>query len=250
MWNEDEKKALLNVCKEYIYPDKKVVIVCEPYLPYRPKIWNGILVLAEAQSSNASRYWDKLRDLDETAKMTRLGRKELQDEEGDGDIGIGPWDDGTIKFALQVIFKEACPKLKLEEIAVSNAVPWTRGSGKDGKNLSPDEQMEIEAAKFWGKIFDVWHNIKVLITLGKVAERVMKNAGILKNEKFIENWLKLYHPSYTNRVKGVFCCDDLKTRFREVQKTLDSLDSLDEELKKQLKIEKEYDKKVFLPATL
>jgi hypothetical protein len=31
---------------------------------------------------------------------------------------------------------------------------------------------------------------------------------------------------------------------------LDSLDSLDEELKKQLKIEKEYDKKVFLPATL
>lgn len=218
MWNETQKEALLNVCKKHAYKDTENVIVPEPYLPYVPKTWNGILVLAEAQTPSTG-YWEKLKVLDSTDKMTRLGRKELQYK--DGDIGIGPWDDGTIKLALQAIFEgEGVEiRLKLEEVAVSNAVPWTRKG--TGKNLNPDEQMQAKAVEFWKEIFDVWQpDIKALVVLGNIAERVMASAGVLSDSKYKEKCLKLRLPSPNAiyRVYGMFDCRDLQIRFPEVQK--------------------------------
>ena len=155
--------------------------------------------------------------------MQRLGKYQ-------GELSIGPWDDGTIKLALQAIFEGADLSLKLEDVAVSNAVPWTRKS-KSSKNLNPDRQMQDKAADFWNKIFfDVWRpDIKVLVVLGNVAERVMRKAGIL--EKYAKNWLKLRLPSPNaiNRVSGMFCCDNLKARFPEVQKALHIL-NMDERI--------------------
>lgn len=249
MWNEE---LLLNVCKEHCYQNAENVIVPEPYLPYVPENWNGILVLAESQmigeKDNYARWLQELKSKPEHV-MTRLGRKEPTPPYPNKPkkIGIGPWDDGTIKLALQAIFEGANLNLKLEDVAVSNAVPWTY-KGVD-KNLNPDDEMqtknkmEAKAVEFWEEIFDVWQpNIKAMVILGNVAERVMHNAKILgKYEKKCLR-LRLPSPKAINRVSGMFCCDDLKTRFPEVQKALDALEK-DEELRKQL--EKQYKMKVF-----
>lgn len=52
---------LVAICKNYILPKKDRATVSEPYIPYIPKSWNGVLVLAEAQNHG------------EKAKMTYLG---------------------------------------------------------------------------------------------------------------------------------------------------------------------------------
>ncbi len=230
MWDEETKEVFFNVCKKHAYKDTENIVVPEPYLPYVPKTWNGIFVLAEAQTPSTG-YWEKLKVLDSTDKMTRLGRKELQYKEGD--IGIGPWNDRTIKLALQAIFEGANLKLKLEEVAVSNAVPWTRKG--TGKNLNPDEQMQAKAAEFWKEIFDVWQpDIKALVVLGNVAKRVMRNAGILEKCRVLK--LRLPSPNAINRVSGMFDCVDLKTRFPEVEKALHTLKIIEKEKQYKMKV--------------
>jgi len=236
MWDENQKEALLDVCRKHCYQNAQNSLVPEPYLPYMPENWNGILILAEAQTPYPN-YWEKLKVLDSMGKMTRLGRKELQDKEAR--IGIGPWDDRTIKLALQAVFNGAKIGLKLEDVAVSNAVPWTKKT--TGKNVTPDkEEMQAKAAEFWKDIFDVWKpDLKVLVVLGNIAESVMTKAGVLSDSKYEEKKLKLRLPSRRaiNRVSGIFSCDDLKARFPEVQKALDTL--------KMNKEEKQYKMKVF-----
>lgn len=228
MWNEDQEKALLEVCKKYTSEAPENVLFNEPYLPYVPEDWNGILVLAESQMirNEKDKYAQWLQELKSKPEyvMTRLGRKEPRPpyEDGPDKIGVGPWDDGTIKLALQAIFIGAKLKLRLEDVAVSNAVVWTRKG--NGKNLNPDKQMEAKAAEFWKQVFDIWNpDIKALILLGNVAKRVMTNARI--TEKYSNNLLKLRLPSPNaiNRVSGMFGCDDLKKRFPEVQQALDAL---------------------------
>jgi hypothetical protein len=220
MWNEDQKEVLLKVCKNHCYRNAENVIVPEPYWPYVPENWNGILVLAESQSSVCPEYWEWVKKEPTEERMQRLGKNPKEPKE----IGIGPWDDRTIKLALQAIFEGANPKLKLEEVAVSNAVPWTRKG--TGKNLNPDEQMQAKAAEFWKAIFDVWQpDIKALVILGNIAKRVMASAGVLSDSKYKEKWLKLRLPSPNaiNRVSGMFCCDDLEIRFSEVKKARECL---------------------------
>jgi hypothetical protein len=237
MWDETKKDALLKVCNEHCYQNSGNVIVPEPYLPYVPENWNGngILVLAESQSSNAPHYWKWVKEKSELERMQRLGENPEKPEK----IGIGPWDDGTIKLALQAIFTGANLDLKLEDVAVSNAVPWTRGSGNNSKNLRPDKQMEAEAAKFWMDIFDKWQpDIKVLVVLGSVAKRVLTGADILSNSKYKEKCLKLRLPSSNaiNRVSGMFDCADLKKRFKEVEKALNTLEIIESENQYKMKV--------------
>ncbi|HUS74018.1 MAG TPA: hypothetical protein VMY06_13240 [Sedimentisphaerales bacterium] len=228
MWDKDKEKALLEVCKKYTADAPKNVIFPEPYLPYIPEDWKGILVLAESQmikSTDDESYGGKLKRLSSVEKMARLGEKELQYKEGD--IGVGPWDNGTIKLALQAIFIGANLELRLEDIAISNAVPWTRKT--TGTNLNPDKQMQDKAAEFWEKVLGIWEpDIKAMVVLGNVAERVMTRKGI--PEKYTKNWLKLRLPSPNaiNRVSGMFDCDDLKFRFQEIQKALDALEMSEE----------------------
>lgn len=216
MWNEELKKALLNVCKNHCYQNAENVIVPEPYLPYVPENWNKILVLAESQSSAYPQYWERVKKESTLERMQRLGKY----REG---VGIGPWDDGTIKLALQAIFEGANLNLKLEDVAVSNAVPWTRKSDDNRKNLRPDEQMEAKAAEFWKEFFHVWQpDVKVLVVLGNVAEGVMKQARILEKYRVLK--LRLPSPNAINRVRGMFDCVDLKIRFPEVERALNTIE--------------------------
>jgi len=201
MWDE---KKLLEICEKYKNQAPENVMFPEPYLPYmpdKPKKWNGILVLAEAQNfSRGGKYYEWLDKLTSEERMTRLGRKPYEDKR----IGVGPWDgknggeDEIFKFALRAIFEGANLDLKLEDVAVSNAVPWTKKRG-GSKNENPDEYMKAKAKDFWKEIFEAWDpEIKVLVVLGDMAEEVMNSAGILK--KYEGKWLKLRHPSRTNKV--------------------------------------------------
>jgi len=224
MTYEQKTESLLEVCRRYREDAPENVLFDEPYLPYIPENWNGILVLAESQVIRSKdKYAEWLeKKLTPTQRMTRLGRKEPTPpyEDQPDKIGVGPWDDGTIKLALQAIFEGANPKLKLEEVAVSNAVPWTRKS--TGKNLRPDAQMKAKAAKFWGGIFDVWQpDIKALVVLGNFAEEVMKQAKILEKYRVLK--LRLPSPNVIDRVRGMFSCDDLEIRFPEVKKAREYL---------------------------
>jgi len=229
MWNETQKEALLNVCKKHYYQNAENVIVPEPYRPYMPENWNGILVLAESQNISPGDEYDKwLNELKtEPGKlMTRL--EQIPYKNKPDWIGVGPWDDGTVKLALQAIFEGANLDLKFEDVAVSNAVPWTYKSVD--KNLNPDDEMqtknkmEAKAAEFWEEIFDVWQpDIKALLVLGNVAKSVMELAGVLR-EKYLK--LRLPSPNVIDRVRGMFCCDDLEeNRFPEVKKAREYLEA-------------------------
>ena len=209
----DLSQELIEICKkpEYQIIGKNVVIP-EPYIPYIPKNWNGILVLAESQnlSNPETKYKKELETmrLDGTDNIYR--RLELRKPE---DLGIKPWDDdGYIKFALTVMF----PGIRLEETAVSNAVPWSRA---DGINLNPTPVMEEEAKSFWKEIFEKWKTywndesgLKKIVNLGKVAERVIDNMGMT------EKCLNLVFPSprIMNSVFSMFDEYDLKKMFPEL----------------------------------
>ncbi len=215
MWNEKLKEALINVCKSHCYQNAENVIVPEPYLPYVPENWNGIFILAESQSSAAPQYWKRVKEESALERMQRLEKNPKR-------LGIGPWDDGTIKLALQAIFEGADLGLKLEEVAVSNAVPWTRKSDDNRKNLRPDGQMQDKAAEFWKEFFHAWQpEIKALVVLGKFAEGVMRKAEILEKYRVLN--LRLPSPNVIDRVRGMFSCDDLEIRFQEVKKARECL---------------------------
>jgi hypothetical protein len=224
---EGVKNDLINICKNHKYPHPEEVMFVEPYLPYIPKDWNGILVLSESQNiKEGDKYYKWLIDeLNEETRMTRLGRKESRPPNIDClDIGIGPWDDGTIKIALQAIFEGANPKLKLENVAVSNAVPWTK-KRRGSKNENPDKCMKNKAKEFWEDIFGMWEpKINMLIVLGNIAEEVMNNIEI--KEKYVKNQLKLVSPSqrYLNFVRGAFDCNEVEKSFPMIQKAFYTLE--------------------------
>jgi len=82
-WNEYDALA---VCRRFRDTVPSETIFPEPYLPYVPSDWNGILVLAEAQHlAGASTYRQWLADLPSEDRMRRLPK-------APGCLGVGPWD--------------------------------------------------------------------------------------------------------------------------------------------------------------
>ncbi len=87
------KKDLLRLCNKCdTYAIAPKVVIEEAYIPYIPRNWNQILMLAQNQNLSASneKYVEKLRKLDSNDRMRRLGLF------GNG-IGVYPWDDGSFK---------------------------------------------------------------------------------------------------------------------------------------------------------
>lgn len=229
MWNE---RDMLEVCERFTDDAPTGVVVKEPYIPYKPKNWNGILILAESQAipSTNDKYAQWLEKLTPKQRMTRLGRTEPEAPypKEPWRIGIGPWDDKTVQLAMKAVFYSSGLDLELDNIALSNAVPWTCES-HDGKNVNPTEQMQAKASQFWKEIFEVWKpDIKALVILGNVAKRVITVAGILSDERYKERCLKLRLPSPNaiNRVCGMFDADDLEARFREVKEARQALEMI------------------------
>ncbi|MGA2915269.1 MAG: uracil-DNA glycosylase family protein [Sedimentisphaerales bacterium] len=209
MPNKEVEEALINVCKNHYYPNTESVIVPEPYIPYMLEKWNRILVLAESQNiSLDDDYYKWLNELTSVQLMTRLGWKKWEepippyrDKNKLGWIGVGPWDGRLgelVKSALRAIFEETNPNLKVEDIAVSNAVPWTK-KRSGSRNERPDKEMQCKARKFWKEIFEIWNpNIRMIIVLGKNAQEAMNDAEIQK--RYERKWLKLRHPSRAKKI--------------------------------------------------
>ncbi|MBI3272719.1 MAG: hypothetical protein HYZ53_27275 [Planctomycetes bacterium] len=201
-----DRQALLQVCRRHAADPPAEVVVPEPYLPLVPDPRNGILVLAEAQNLSGEAYVLWLKNLTPEGRMTRLP--------GPHGVGVGPWDDGPVRLALKAVI----PSVKLAQVALGNAVPWSRLS-ESGANANPSEELEERATRFWRELLAIWQpQITALIVLGNVAKNVMANAGCRDTLA-----LRLPSPNSINRVQSMFDKADLLDRYPEVRHAMAAL---------------------------
>ena len=181
------EQDLLALCKNYKKSDIVTKIVIEePYIPYIPPNWNQILVLAESQnlSLSSEEYVKALRKLDSEDRMKRLGLNGLCQE---NEIGVGPWDDGSLKLAIK-----AALGVSEKETAVSNAVLWSqRDPNNPNKNANPDSDLQSLSSALWREMLDILKP-KLVICSGNTADAVIKKAG------WNENKIKKVAATFTN----------------------------------------------------
>ena len=154
------RSELIEICHRHLVPLTIPAIVREPYIPFVPETWNGVLVLGEAQHLGKKNLNYRMRLLD-ADQLTRLTRLRLEN----GALGISPWDDGTLRFAV-----EAALGLLAEECAVSNAVPWSQVNENDD-NANPSRELIKLAARFWEEMLPALAPARV-IACGGIARSV------------------------------------------------------------------------------
>lgn len=153
---------LLEICRRHTLPRPHDVVVPQPYVPFIPKNWNGVLVLAEAQNlSKGSPDVEWLKSATADERIFRLGR--------DGHIAIQPWEDGSLKLAV-----EAALGIRAAQTAVSNAVPWSLVDEK-GNNKNPTPELIKRSKSLWSELL---HALKPehIVTAGAIARRVITGA--------------------------------------------------------------------------
>lgn len=179
------------------------VVIREPYIPYIPPVWNGCLVLGEAQnlSNTNGAYVRRLQALSSRDRMNRFANGPA----------VAPWNDGSLTCAIEAAFG-----LNSSEAAVGNAVPWSQVT-PDGNNRNPSKEMEEKAALFWKELLPLIQPARI-ITAGKVAERVLRRAdpGMRHDRKSV----RLPSPMAMSRISGMFDVDDLLRRYPEVQRVV------------------------------
>jgi hypothetical protein len=169
------RQIFLDVCAQHICESANAVI-SEPYIPHFPdggNEWNGILVVAEAQnlSDRFSHYRSKLEALSRSGDREELWDRLNRSLFCDGPaIGIGPWDDGTIKLSV------ACLRGvdSVDQVAVSNAVVWSAREGGASEHLR--REMTEASTQFWIDILRVLRPREIL-AFGSTARRVMHHTG-------------------------------------------------------------------------
>jgi hypothetical protein len=195
---------LLGICKGHILPEDANVVIREPYIPFIPNPWNRVLVLAESQnlSKGSDSYLRSLNALSAVDRMRRLGNI-------GNDVGVYPWDDGSLKIAIQAAFE-----LNPEETAVSNAVLWSQ-RGSNDQNVNPDINLQDLSAEMWGQFLELL-NPKLVICSGNISDRVINNVG-WDGTRF-----KIRLPSRMamSRMSGMFDEKDLLKRYPEVKKVV------------------------------
>ncbi len=203
MTPSDELSA---VCARHARVESDDVVIREAYLPYVPSDWNGLLVLAEAQnlSEQNADYVERLKALDAQGRMTRLRAGTT--------IGVAPWDDGSLKLALESAFSADC-----SQTAVSNAVPWSCRRD-DGSNANPSSEMIGWAVAFWKDLLPLLRPGRI-ITAGKVAQTVITLAD--PSSEYCRTSLRLPSPQAMSRVSGMFRKEDLLSRYPEVRRIVD-----------------------------
>jgi len=191
---------LIKICEKYILPASALAVVKEPYIPFLPKYWNGVLILAESQDlskKNAS-YVEWLNGLSASDRIKRLNLR-------NDSVGIQPWDDGTLKLAV-----EAALKIKASEVAVSNAVLWSQRVAND-KNDNPDEKLQDLSSEIWKELLPIL-NPTLLVCCGKIAKGVIDSTGW--TGKILN--LRLPSQNAMSRVVGMFDEENMLSRYPEV----------------------------------
>ena len=183
--------------------------VSEAYIPYVPEGWNGVLVLAEAQNLGARNqgYVDWLEKLPRELRVRRL------EQWPDGSLAVGPWDDGTLKLAV-----EAALQVDATKVAVSNAVPWAVVSS-GGANVNPLPTAQAKASELWAAML-MRMRPRSIVTAGKVARTVVRDAlrGV-EPTPAVFHWA-LPSPRVVGPLSIMLRKDSLLERFPEVAKVL------------------------------
>lgn len=191
---------LIKVCEKHVIPASALTVVSEPYIPFIPAKWNGVLVLAENQNlskENAS-YEKWLNQLSSHDRMIRLNLRDT--------LGIQIWDDGTLKLAV-----EAALKFKASEVAVSKAVLWSLVGAND-KNNKPDEKLQNLSSELWKELLPII-NPALLISCGKIAKGVIDATGWTGKRLA----LRLSYSSALSRASGMSDEEDMLSRYPEVK---------------------------------
>ena len=195
-----DKKKLIEISKKYKL-EEDIAVISEPYIPYIPENWNGVLVLAESQnlSKNNQGYVEKLKKLSSDKRIVRL-------YENENNIGVYPWDDGSLKLAI-----ESALKIKAKETAVSNAVLWSQRSDT-GANKNPGDKIKKRSIKIWDEFLKIL-DPKLIIVAGKVASNIINKTN-WQGKKIA---LRLPSKNAMSRISGMFNSNDLLERFPEVR---------------------------------
>lgn len=199
-----DEAELCGICRQHILEDTTAAVVPEPYIPYFPERWNGLLVLAEAQNlaGDKTGYQEWLRDLSVNERLRRLPR--------DADrVGVQPWDDGSLKIAVAATFGK-----DPNRTAVSNGVPWSL-SGEGATNVNPSEDLIEKATQFWSEMLPHIGAGRIVVA-GKVANGVIREALERSGMKTSVTHWRLPSSLAMSRVSGMFSPEDLLRRFSEV----------------------------------
>lgn len=201
-----KKEKMIKICMDYSVPDDFNVVINKPYIPWIPEDWNGILVLAESQnmSKNNIHYVNEIKKWSDKKKVCRLYNSGIE-----GELGIAPWDDGSLKLAIEAAFKENADKA-----AVSNSVMWSQVSGTNA-NITPEKNLILKSTDLWSLLLPVLQPKKI-ITAGNLAHQVISKTNTTINH------IRLRLPSKTamSRISGMFKIKDLLTRYPEVEDSI------------------------------
>jgi hypothetical protein len=200
-----ELETLVDICRRHRWEESESQpIIRDSYLPFISEKWCRVLILAEAQNHSAKNqeYVDWLKKLKREDRIKRLFLRSDQ-------LGIYPWDDGSLKLAALSIF----PDEETDRFAVGNAVFWSMRK-ENGSNANPNDEMIEKSIVLWKKLFEVWRP-DLIIAAGNIAKTVVKTS-------WEGNTLFLRLPAKTamSRVSGMFDHEDLLERYPEVAETL------------------------------
>jgi hypothetical protein len=203
---ESKKNELIRLCLEFPAIEGIDVVIPRAYIPWVPDNWNGLLVLAEAQNlSETNRgYVERLTKMSEKKQVCRL----YESEDG-SNLGIEPWDDGSLKLAVEAALGELWSRT-----AVSNAVLWSQVSDT-GANQTPAEKLAQASCELWSHMLPVLQP-KSVVSAGKIANGVVDVAKQKSGCSFEHIKLRLPSPNAMSRTSGMFKQADLLRRFPEV----------------------------------
>ena len=194
---------LIEACRKHMPPDNIDVVIKEPYIPYFPDKWNDILVLAESQnlSNSNSQYVENLKSLSSTDRLCRL--------RGPLNIGIQPWDDGSLKLAVEASFNK-----RAENTAVSNAILWSQVD-EFGNNKNPSNDLITLSINLWADILQLIEP-HYIITCGNYAHQVIGKINQMLKGSWENVQLRLPSRTAMSRISNMFPEKDLLFRYPEV----------------------------------
>lgn len=174
---------LYEVCNKHYWHDCSFndVVIPEPYIPHFPidgEHWNGVLIMVEAQNLSDTNldYRQRmiqhhnagnLEMLYNRMNLSALNFPDSYDGVVDGvhsDVAISPWKNGVIPFAVSsvakllpkssvAVKKGVNPLMAARQVAVSNAVPWSRialNNRNNGfVNANPNAEAISKSKQFW-----------------------------------------------------------------------------------------------------
>jgi hypothetical protein len=197
---------LAEICARHLMSGGQVVIP-EPYIPYLPENWDGTLVVAEAQNLSQTNhgYVDNLKAASAEQRIRRLSW------DPEKDLGVTPWDDTTLKLAVEAAF--GCDSLR---VAVSNAVLWSTVT-PDGRNQTPSPDLMAASTRAWMELLLVLRP-QVVVAAGAKAREVMTIATAGLDARLV-CW-PLPSPRVLAPLSGAINVVDLRRRFPEVDRVL------------------------------